>query len=83
MTTDQITAKGYPLIKTVDDLHYYLKQALKLEHATIPPYIIPLYFLKPGTNLEAFHITPGGGSPRNATSNPRSQCFKWGGRKGH
>jgi Ferritin-like len=56
MTTEQITAKGYPLIKTVDDLHYYLKQALKLEHATIPPYITALYSLKPGTNLEAFHI---------------------------
>lgn len=56
MTTHQITAKGYQPIKTVDQLHYYLKQALRLEHATIPPYITALYSLKPGTNLEAFHI---------------------------
>lgn len=44
------------LIKTVDDLHYYLVQAMKIEHATIPPYITALYSMKPGTNLEAFHI---------------------------
>jgi hypothetical protein len=29
---------------------------MKLEHATIPPYLTALYSLKPGTNLEAFHI---------------------------
>lgn len=56
MTTDQTTDPGYELITTVDHLHYYLKQALRLEHATIPPYITALYSLKPGTNLEAFHI---------------------------
>ncbi|MFM6195333.1 MAG: ferritin-like domain-containing protein, partial [Planktothrix sp.] len=51
MTTDALT-----LITTVDELRYYLKEAMKLEHATIPPYITALYSLKPGTNLEAFHI---------------------------
>lgn len=56
MTTDQKTDNGYELITEVEHLHYYLKQALKLEHATIPPYITALYSLKPGTNLEAFHI---------------------------
>ena len=56
MTTDQVTDPGYELITEVEHLHYYLKQALKLEHATIPPYITALYSLKPGTNLEAFHI---------------------------
>ena len=56
MTTDESTNDGYELITEVEDLHYYLKQALKLEHATIPPYITALYSLKPGTNLEAFHI---------------------------
>ena len=56
MTTDQITDPGYELITEVEHLHYYLKQALKLEHATIPPYITALYSLKPGTNLEALHI---------------------------
>jgi hypothetical protein len=56
MTTDQKTDNGYELITELDDLHFYLKQALRLEHATIPPYITALYSLKPGTNLEAFHI---------------------------
>jgi Ferritin-like len=44
------------LINTVEELRYYLIQAMKLEHATIPPYLTALYSLKPGTNLEAFHI---------------------------
>ncbi len=52
MTTDN----GYNLITTVEELHYYLKQAMRLEHATIPPYITALYSIKPGTNLEGFHI---------------------------
>jgi len=51
MTTDKLT-----LITTVEELRYYLVQALKLEHATIPPYLTALYSLKPGKNLEAFHI---------------------------
>ena len=46
----------YELIKTVENLHYYLAQALRLEHATIPPYLTALYSIKPGKNLEAFHI---------------------------
>jgi hypothetical protein len=44
------------LIQTVDDLHYYLIQGMMIEHATIPPYMTALYSLKPGSNLEAFHI---------------------------
>ena len=44
------------LITTVEDLHYYLIQGMKIEHATIPPYLTALYSLKPGSNLEAFHI---------------------------
>ena len=44
------------LIQTVEDLHYYLVQAMKVEHATIPPYITALYSMKPGTNIEAFQI---------------------------
>ncbi len=49
-------SEKYRLIHTVDDLHHYLTQALKIEHATIPPYLTALYSIKPGTNLEAFHI---------------------------
>ncbi len=44
------------LITTVEDLHDYLKQAMLIEHSTIPPYLTALYSLKPGSNLEAFHI---------------------------
>lgn len=44
------------LINTVEELHYYLIRGLKIEHATLPPYITALYSLKPGKNLEAFHI---------------------------
>lgn len=32
------------------DLYDYLQQAIKLEHATIPPYLTALFSLKPGTN---------------------------------
>lgn len=52
MTTDI----RYKLITTVEGLQYYLLQAMKLEHATIPPYITALYSIKPGKNMEAFHI---------------------------
>ncbi|MDZ8183883.1 MAG: ferritin-like protein [Nostoc sp. ChiSLP02] len=44
------------LITTVDRLKYYLIQAMRIEHATIPPYMTALYSIKPGHNLEAFHI---------------------------
>ncbi|ELS33672.1 MULTISPECIES: ferritin-like domain-containing protein [Pseudanabaena] len=53
MTTDKDSLK---LINTVEELRYYLIQALKIEHATIPPYLTALYSLKSGSNLEAFHI---------------------------
>ncbi len=57
MTTNMTKPnKGLKLINTVEDLHYYLGQGLKIEHATIPPYMTALYSLKPGKNLEAFHI---------------------------
>ena len=46
----------YELITTVEDLHYYLIQAMVIEHATLPPYLTALYSLKPGSNLEAFQI---------------------------
>ncbi|MEY3869869.1 MAG: hypothetical protein RLZZ338_3760 [Cyanobacteriota bacterium] len=52
MTTDE----SLKLITTVEKLHVYLKTAMKIEHATIPPYLTALYSLKPGKNLEAFHI---------------------------
>lgn len=44
------------LIDTIEELRYYLKEAIVLEHATLPPYITALYSIKPGTNLDAFNI---------------------------
>lgn len=43
-------------IETLDDLHAYLHAALRLEHATIPPYLTAMYSIIPGTNSDAFHI---------------------------
>ncbi len=52
MSTDE----SLKLITTVEKLQVYLKTAMKIEHATIPPYLTALYSLKPGKNLEVFHI---------------------------
>jgi len=49
-------SESLKLIETIDDLRYYLTQAMMIEHATVPPYLTALYSLKPETNLEAFHI---------------------------
>jgi hypothetical protein len=45
-----------PIIKTVEDLRHYLHLAMKLEHATIPPYLLALYSIHPGTNLDATQV---------------------------
>jgi len=45
-----------PKIDTIDQLHAYLRSAMQLEHATIPPYLTALYSIIPGTNSDAFHI---------------------------
>jgi hypothetical protein len=45
-----------PIIKTVEDLRHYLYLAMKLEHATIPPYLLALYSIHPGTNLDATQV---------------------------
>jgi Ferritin-like len=44
------------MIKTVDDLQRFLRAAMQLEHATIPPYLTALYSLHPGSNSDAFHV---------------------------
>jgi hypothetical protein len=43
-------------IRTVGDLHYYLRVAIQLEHSTIPPYLVALYSIKPGANLDATNV---------------------------
>jgi len=37
-------------------LRRHLGAALRLEHATIPPYLVALYSIRPGTNSEAYHV---------------------------
>ncbi len=43
-------------IETLDDLKSFLKSAMQLEHATIPPYLTALYSLKPGANPAAAQV---------------------------
>lgn len=43
-------------ITTREQLHDYLYSAMQLEHATIPPYLMALYSIHPGTNSDAYHI---------------------------
>lgn len=43
-------------ISSIENLHEYLYWAMSIEHSTIPPYIMALYSIKPGTNLQAFQI---------------------------
>jgi Ferritin-like len=45
-----------PQITTIKELHRYLYLAMQLEHATIPPYLLALYSIHPGTNPDATHI---------------------------
>lgn len=48
MSLEQITSK--------EELYEYLDVAMQLEHATIPPYLLALYTIHPGTNPDASHI---------------------------
>jgi hypothetical protein len=43
-------------VPDVDTLRRHLAAALQLEHATIPPYLVALYSIQPGTNSEAYHV---------------------------
>lgn len=43
-------------ISTLAELEAYLNAALRLEHATIPPYLTALYSLHPGSNSDAQHV---------------------------
>jgi hypothetical protein len=43
-------------ITTIPDLHDHLRVAMELEHATIPPYLVALYTIRPDTNAEATRI---------------------------
>lgn len=39
-------------IETIDELKHYLYLAMQLEHATIPPYLLALYSIKPDTTTD-------------------------------
>ena len=41
---------GIRSAKSAAELHYYLQEAIKLEHSTIPPYLTAMFSLKPGVN---------------------------------
>ncbi|AJD44394.1 ferritin-like protein (plasmid) [Rhizobium gallicum bv. gallicum R602sp] len=43
-------------IRTLDELKEFLYQAMRLEHATIPPYLTALYSIKPGVNQDATQV---------------------------
>lgn len=43
-------------ITTIEELHDHLRVAMELEHATIPPYLMALYTIRPDTNPEATRI---------------------------
>ena len=37
-------------------LHRHLEAAMQLEHATLPPYLMALYSIRPGTNSSAYQV---------------------------
>lgn len=45
-----------PKITTPEKLQDYLHHAMQLEHATIPPYLLALYSIHPGTNPDATQV---------------------------
>ena len=47
---DRKIITGILTAETGPDLYYYLKEAVKLEHSTIPPYLTAMFSLKPGVN---------------------------------
>ena len=47
------TAQSTSGIQSKEDVFHYLYVAMQLEHATIPPYLMGLYTIKPGTNQDA------------------------------
>jgi Ferritin-like len=51
-----VTTTPKPRITTIAQLHDYLYRGLKIEHATLPPYLIALYSLHPERNSDARHI---------------------------
>ncbi len=55
-TTGDTAQRKLPRITTIDQLYDYLYRALRLEHATIPPYLTALYSLHPESNSDARHI---------------------------
>ncbi|PEY73214.1 ferritin-like domain-containing protein [Bacillus thuringiensis] len=45
-----------PKIKNITELYEHLQVALEFEHSTIPPYLVAMYTIKPGTNQESLEI---------------------------
>lgn len=43
-------------IDSVEKLSKYLYNAMQIEHSTLPPYLLALYSIHPGTNLDATQV---------------------------
>lgn len=43
-------------IQDINELRKHLQVALEIEHATIPPYLVAMYSIKPGTNQEVCEL---------------------------
>ncbi|MEA2755117.1 MAG: hypothetical protein QOJ54_1406 [Aliidongia sp.] len=56
MTIRKEIVAGIKAVRSAADLRRYLQAAIKLEHATIPPYLAAYYSIKPGWNEEAGKI---------------------------
>lgn len=52
MKLDRQVLTAIANVSTPEELHHYLRQAVKLEHSTIPPYLTAMFSLKPGTNQQ-------------------------------
>jgi Ferritin-like len=50
------TSTPKPKITTIAQLRDYLYHGLRIEHATLPPYLMALYSLHPESNSDARHI---------------------------
>src|SRR5690349_22456767 len=62
MTQDTLTGTPTTDVSLPAEIHdlaaleAYLNAALRLEHATIPPYLTALYSMHPGANLDARRV---------------------------
>ena len=49
---DRSMVRGVQAASSAAELHFYVQNAIELEHSTIPPYLTALLSLRPGSNTE-------------------------------